>query len=61
METEAESVISEKARADAEEQEKLQDNEKGSTTLNNEPESAESLLEVERKSTDRTRLGDFYA
>ncbi|KAF8938517.1 GDP/GTP exchange factor for ARF [Haplosporangium gracile] len=47
VETEAEALLSEKHRADADEREKQQENEKENATLNNDPEFAETLLEVE--------------
>ncbi|KAK3846180.1 MAG: hypothetical protein J3R72DRAFT_380241 [Linnemannia gamsii] len=47
VETEAEAVLSEKSRTDADVREKSQENEKDSATLNNDAETAEALLEVE--------------
>lgn len=51
VETEAEALLSEKSKTDSDEREKQQENEKENATLNNDPESAETLLEVERKPT----------
>ncbi|KAK5816093.1 hypothetical protein F5H01DRAFT_343687 [Linnemannia elongata] len=47
VETEAEALLSEKSKTDSDEREKQQENEKENATLNNDPESAETLLEVE--------------
>ncbi|KAG0266994.1 GDP/GTP exchange factor for ARF, partial [Linnemannia exigua] len=47
VETEAEALLSEKSKTDADVQEKSQDNEKDNATLNNDAETAEALLEVE--------------
>lgn len=52
VETEAEAILSERFRTDADEREKLHENEKENATLNNDPESAETLLEVERKPSE---------
>jgi hypothetical protein len=54
VETEAESLLSEKSKTDADEREKSQESEKENATLNVDPESAETLLEVERKSSEYT-------
>ncbi|KAG9071043.1 GDP/GTP exchange factor for ARF [Linnemannia hyalina] len=47
VETEAEALLSEKSKANIDEREKQQEYEKENATLNNDPESAETLLEVE--------------
>lgn len=51
VETEAEALLSEKSKTDTDEREKKQENEKENDRLNNDLESAETLLEVERKPT----------
>lgn len=51
VETEAEALLSEKSKIDTDEREKKQESEKENATLNNDPESAGTLHEVERKPT----------